>query len=248
MDYSKCDLYKRYLTKFSKSQVSINNSYPVNVSPHMGYLGLLDMEEAISNVSNQFIKPIDLTVKNIIFILDFHNPPTLTKVQEKWTSTLFFLPDNTWKLFKRLKVQKKIKEFFYKLYNNALPTMNNLKFLNKKCPMCLEHEETITHLLYSCQQTSKHILQFQNILSNVTESTQTFSESEWFNGTTNTLYINSLILLAKWSIWLLRCQISFNTQGPSFWCIFLFEVQKLQQTYKSISTHIFHKLQNYKCI
>ncbi len=249
---TKCDLYKGYLTRFLESQVSVQNSFPVWVSPNMAYLRPFNMMEAIKNVycifhpeSRSFLPPSDLTCKNIIFIISSPQNNTSTKVQEKWKSQFEFSPDNTWKYFKKLKIRKKLKEFYYKIYSNSLPVKNNLKFLNEKCPLCPLKEETIHHLLCTCPQALLSISTLQQALHFATGYEWNFTESEWFNGLTSTPYINTLIVIAKWSIWLQHCHVVFNSPGASFWNTFLFELDKLQSSYNFIPIQVYQLLHTF---
>ncbi len=241
---SRCDLYKGYLTKFQDSQVLLCNTFPVSVSPNMAYLGPYNMENAIKNVfriyhpsSNSYLPVSEMSCKNMTFIISQTHKYTLSKVQEKWTSLLDFSPNNTWNFFKNLKIRKKIKEFYYKIYSNALPVMNNLKFLDKKCPMC-NQEETVTHLLYNCPAASDFISVFSKAIHHATGHLWSFNEKEWFNGLTPTPYMNILILIAKWCIWLNRCNTAYESRHGNSWNTFLFELDKLQQSYNAIPANI----------
>ncbi len=251
---NRCDRYKGYLSKGNEVQVHFKNCYPINVSPNMAYLGPVNFTSAIEKVfriyhpeSNSYIKPMNLSCKDITFILNSRQIYTPSKVQERWSSTLDFSPTKTWTYFKKLKIRKKLKEFYYKVYNNTLPVMNNLKFLEEKCPVCLHQEETTHHLLFSCPQAAECVSTTVNAISFATGQKWNISESNWFNGLFDKPHLNIIVLLAKWSIWIQRCHIIFQTPGASFWRTFLLELEKLQTTYHSIPNNIYSLLQQYSC-
>ncbi len=123
--------------------------------------------------------------------------------------------------------------------------MGNLKFLNSECPICSNSNESIPHLLYHCPQSQEHVQLFLRALDSATEHCWDFSEAEWFVGLTSVPYINTLILLAKWSIWLQRCNTVHGNTRSAFWLTFMFEVERLQATYNSIPVKILEKFRQF---
>lgn len=167
-----------------------------------------------------FSRAGDFSVKTGYFQAKKHEPR-----KQQGPSSSGRISQKLWELIWRVNVPQKMKHFFWKICQNAIPVGENLwkKKVKKSpiCPLCMEENETIEHTLLFCSGTRGvwFGLQLQSVPDRYNITTihdwlerkfKKFEELKEYKE-----FAKISLICALWSIWKGRNQAIFEAKNPN---------------------------------
>ncbi|XP_026460009.1 uncharacterized protein LOC113360757 [Papaver somniferum] len=132
--------------------------------------------------------------------------------------------DITRKEFWKIETWPRVQHFWWKCLADILPTNVRLSiqcgYINRTCPLCMQHEETTVHVLFMCPFSRAVWMLIPggpNLIAGSCDNITAIFEN-WLNLVKqHSLQENCLTtaMIVAWSIWTVRCEVQFENKKAS---------------------------------
>ena len=196
-------------------------------------------------IDNKRLEPYNLKLKLIQSILQDKNFER--KYQMKWDTAFnqSFNWKQIWLLNLEIPLSSKEKEFQWKIIHNAIFTEHKLFLMNMSddglCHFCKSNIETLAHLFFYCRRTNWILQELELKINHVLEDDSKpaikivpyhFILGFTHENSTIRVFVNFIIVLAKWEIWKIRNTIKFDNILVTNRFILEHIMQKIRSTIK----------------